>query len=71
MTISPRIYLRRNGAMYFWRVGCLGGSVYVSHARADDEIRSINKAIRRAKRANYRRAVTMLRHAVLAAERRA
>ena len=28
------IYLRKSGGMWFWRVGCLGGSFYLSRKPA-------------------------------------
>jgi len=58
------MYVRRNGAMMFWRIGRLGGSFYLSNTSRED----INaKAIRRAKRANARRELTFYRRLSLAA----
>jgi len=57
MTLSNRIYLRRNGALLFWRLGRVGGSIYISANTSCDETR----AITRTKRANMRREFYRLR----------
>jgi hypothetical protein len=57
-SLTMTIYLRRNGAMMFWRVGKLGGSFYLANASREDKSA---KAMRRAKRANMRRELTFYR----------
>jgi len=57
LTISPRIYLRHNGALLFWRLGRIGGSFYISSNTPCEETR----AITRAKRRNMRREFYRLR----------
>ena len=52
------IYMRRNGAMMFWRIGRLGGSFYLSNASRED---ANAKAIRRAKRASAKRELLFYR----------
>jgi hypothetical protein len=54
------IYLRHNGGMWFWRIGRVGGSFYISSvSRVDDETRSIERAIARLKRARVRKAAAL------------
>lgn len=54
------VYLRRNGKMMFWRIGRLGGSVYLARAsRVDDETKSIERALLRIKRRREREAARM------------
>lgn len=62
MTVSPRLYLRRTGSMVFWRIGRLGGSIYLSSmttaARdAAKEQRTVAVAQRRAADKNLRAAI--------------
>ena len=67
MTLSNRIYLRRNGALLFWRLGRVGGSVYISSNTSCEETRSIDRAITRTKRRNMRREFYRLRRCYAAA----
>lgn len=56
MTLSPSIYIRRNGPMVFWRMGRLGGSFYLaSSSKPNADLKAIRKA-RKAERTAVLRA---------------
>lgn len=59
MTITPNLYLRRHGGMYFWRVGRLGGNFYRTSPNATQQ-----RDARRSASARRRLAWRELAHAV-------
>lgn len=55
MTLGDKLYARRNGGMVFWRIGCIGGSFYIT--KSDPQVSSFERSMQAAKRRATREAL--------------